>query len=67
MTDLHIRFLRLVANRIQRELDDNGSVEHHGDVASRSRREHLKWLVTRARERVAEAEATALPQRNRAS
>jgi hypothetical protein len=67
MTDLHIRFLRLVANRMQRELDDSDSVEHSGDAASRSRREHLKWLVTRARARVAEAEATALPQRNRAS
>jgi len=31
MTDLHVRFLRLVAHRIERELDDYDSVEHSGD------------------------------------
>jgi hypothetical protein len=57
MTDLHVRFLRVVANRIQRELDEYDPVERPEDAASRSRRERLRWLVTRARERVAEAEA----------
>jgi hypothetical protein len=57
MTDLHIRFLRLVARRIQRELDDYDAVGNSGDAASKSRREHLKWLVIRARARVTEAEA----------
>jgi hypothetical protein len=33
MTDLQIRFLRLVAHRIQRELDEYDSVEHSGDAA----------------------------------
>lgn len=56
MTDLQIRFLRLVAGRIQRELDACDSVEHSGDAVSKTRREHLKWLVTRARARVTEAE-----------
>jgi hypothetical protein len=65
---LHIRFLRVVASRIQRELDDYDPAEHSGDAASRSRREHLKWLVTRARERVTEAEGRRrYPQPNRVS
>jgi hypothetical protein len=68
MTDLHIRFLRLVARCIQRERDDYDSVEHSGDAASKSRREHLNWLVTRARARVTEAEARRrYPQPNRVS
>lgn len=68
MTDVHIRFLRLVAHRIERELDDYDSVEHSGDAASKSRREHLKWSVTRARTRVTEAEARRrYPQPNRVS
>ena len=68
MTDLNIRFHRLVAHRIQRALDDCDSVEHAGDAASKSRREHLKWLVTRARARVAEAEGRRrYPQPNRVS
>jgi hypothetical protein len=68
MTDLHIRFLRLVAHRIQRELDDYDSVEHSADAASKSRREHLKWSVTRARARLTEAEARRrYPTPNRVS
>jgi hypothetical protein len=68
MTDLHIRFLRLVAGRIQRELDDGDSVEQSGDAASQRRREHLQWLVTRARARVTKAEARRrVPQPNRVS
>jgi hypothetical protein len=68
VTDLHIRFLRLVAHRIQRQLDDYDSVEHSGDAAFKSKREHLKWLVTRARARVTEAEAQRrYPQPNRVS
>ena len=57
LTDPHIRILRLVADRAQRELVDYQSLDDIGDTEARRRREHLERAATRSRARVADAEA----------
>ena len=60
MTDRHLRILRLVAQKRQRELDDHDAADHTGETVAAGRRRHLKRVVTRTRARVAEAEVRRL-------
>ncbi|MDQ6820512.1 MAG: hypothetical protein M3076_09305 [Actinomycetota bacterium] len=57
MSDLHIRLLRLVALRRQRELDDYDAAAHLQDPASTERRRHLVRTAIGSRARVAAAQA----------
>ena len=52
MNDLRLRFLHIVANRIQRELDHQDC-----ECAPADRRQQLERLAARAAQRVADAEA----------
>jgi hypothetical protein len=52
MNDLRLRFLRIVASRIQRELDGQDR-----DGAPAGRRRQLERLAARTAQRVADAEA----------
>ena len=60
MTDMHLRILRLVANKRQRELEDHDAADHTGQTDVAPRRRRLKLVATRSRTRVAEAEARRL-------
>lgn len=62
MSDLHLRILRLVAGRTQRELDDYAAIDHVEDAASRSHRQDLAGAAARARARVADAQARRAPK-----
>jgi hypothetical protein len=57
VSDLHLRILRLVAHRNQRELDDYDAVAHAGGPASSARRQDLARTAARTRARVAAAQA----------
>ena len=58
MTDRQIGFLRLVAERLQRQLDDDhDTFEHASDATTTGRRQRLEWLTKRARARLADVEA----------
>ena len=57
MSDLHMRILRLVARRAQRELDEHDAGEHARDAVSTARRQDLAHIATRARTRVVDAQA----------
>jgi hypothetical protein len=58
MTDRHIDFLRLVADRLQRQLDDDHDAnEHATDATFTGRRQRLERSANRARARLADAEA----------
>jgi hypothetical protein len=57
VSDLHVRILRLVARRTQRELDDDNAVEHAVDTASTGRRDYLMGAASRNRTRVVDAQA----------
>jgi hypothetical protein len=57
VSDLHIRILRLVAHRTQRDLDDHDAVDHVWDTACAGRRQDLARIATRSRARVTEARA----------
>ncbi len=52
-----MRILRLVARRAQRELNEHDAGDHAGDRASTARRQDLARIATRARARVAIAQA----------
>ena len=60
MIDRRLRFLRLVAERLQRQLDDHDTGQQGEDTPSRSQRQRLERSAQRARARLAEAEATRL-------
>ena len=60
MNDLRLRFLRIVASRIQRELDGQDR-----ECAPAGRRRQLERLAARAAQRVADAEAQAPYGRSR--
>ena len=57
MTDSHLRILRLVAQKRQQDVDDHDGGDHTGQTAAAGQRRRLKRFATRARDRVAEAEA----------
>lgn len=57
MTDIHLRILRLLATKRQRELDDHDAAEHTGDGGSTGRRRKLVRAAGQARAGVAAAEA----------
>ncbi len=57
MSDLHLRILRLVARRTQRALDEHDAGDHVSDAASTARHQDLARTATRARARVADAQA----------
>ena len=60
MNDLRLRFLRVVANRIQRELDDQDR-----EYAPAGRRRQLERLAARTAQRVADAESQPPYSRSR--
>ena len=60
MDDLRLRFLHVVANRIQRELDGKES-----NCAPKGRRLQLERLAARTAQRVADAEAQTPHGRSR--
>ncbi len=60
MNDLRLRFLRMVASRIQRELDGEDR-----DCTPVGRRRQLEQLAARAAKRVADAEAQTSYGRSR--
>lgn len=60
MTDVHLRLLRLVAQKRQQDLDDHDAVDHAGQSTAAVRRRRLKRAATRTKTRVAEAEARRL-------
>ena len=60
MTDSHLRILRLVAQKRQRQLSDHDAVDHTGHSAAAARRRRLKLIATRSRKRFVEAEARRL-------
>jgi len=62
MNDLRLRFLRVVASRIQRELDGQDR-----DCAPAGRRRQLEQLAARTAQRVADAESQAPHARSRRS
>ena len=57
MSDLHLRILRLVAGRTQRELDDYAAIDHGEDAASTAHLRELARTAARTRARVADAQA----------
>ncbi len=57
MSDLHLRILRLVADRNQRELNAHDAHGHVEDPASTARRRDLAQTAARTRARVAAAHA----------
>jgi hypothetical protein len=56
MTDLHLRILRIVAERRQRELDDDDDGQA-GDYSSAGRRRDLERAAWRSKAIVAAAQA----------
>jgi hypothetical protein len=62
VNDLHLRILRLVADRNQRELNNHDAADHVPDAASAARREDLERTARRTRARGRSgASPTALP------
>ena len=55
MTDSHVRILRLIAHRRQRELRNYDAVDH-SDATPTNRRQDLERAATRTRARVADAQ-----------
>ena len=55
MTDSHVRILRLIAHKRQRELHNRDAVDHNDDAVSTGRRQNLERAATRTRARVADA------------
>ncbi len=60
MTDSHLRILRLLAQKRQRQLDDHDAADHTGQTAAAANRRLLERFATRTRDRVANAEARRL-------
>ena len=60
MTDSHLRILRLMAQKRQRDVNDHDRANHTGQTAAAGHRQLLKRFATRTRARVAEAEARRL-------
>jgi len=56
MTDTHIRFLRLLAHRSQRELAHHNSIHQIDDATSRQRGARLELAATRTRVHLAHAQ-----------
>ena len=57
MTDTHLRILTTVARHSQRRLDDHDAAEGKTTAGSVERRDDLQRQATRARARVAAAQA----------
>lgn len=57
MSDLHLRILRLIAHRNQRELDAHDAVDQPANTASKTRRQDLAKTAARTRARAAAAQA----------
>ena len=57
MSDLHLRILRLVAGRNQRELNDYAAIDRVEDAASAGHRQELARTAARTRARVSDAQA----------
>ena len=56
MTDSHIRILRLIAHKRQRELHNHDAVDHNDDAISTDRWQNLERAATQTRARVADAQ-----------
>jgi hypothetical protein len=54
---MHLRVLRVIADRLRRELAEHDAVDHMGDPAAPRRRLYLERMVRRTTARVADAEA----------
>jgi hypothetical protein len=65
VTDSHVRILRLVAHKRQRELRNHDAVDLNDDGPSSDRRQYLERAATRTRARVAEAQTRRLVTRSR--
>jgi hypothetical protein len=57
VSDLHLRILRHVARRTQRELDDHDGLEHPGESTVGARRRELARLAAQARGQASAAQA----------
>ncbi len=65
MTDAHVRILRLIAHKRQRELHNHDAVDHNDDAISSDRRQNLERAATRTRARVADAQTRRRETRSR--
>ena len=57
MTDRHLRILRLIAQRRQRDLRSYDASQDDGDIGSPDDRQHLERAATRTSARVTDAQA----------
>lgn len=65
MTDSHIRILRLIAHKRQRELRNHDAVDLNDDGISTDRRHNLERAATKTRARVADAQIRRRETRSR--
>lgn len=65
MTDLHLRILRMIADRRQRSLEDHDATDLTGDNASAGHRRRLERAAGQTRANVAAAEARRRSPRRR--
>jgi hypothetical protein len=65
MTDSHVRILRLIAHKRQRELHNHDAVDQNDDAISSDRRQDLERAASRTRTRVADAQTRRRGTRSR--